>query len=142
LAAPPFEFSTGSVAEVIAATFTAAILLLLVTACFVKQRVLHGALGLFLWPIALYGAAPVAKPGSPCAKWFYADCKPGQANEGRETYGDAGVRQTHDACTREVASRRACATAALASDDQRRRSLGGCGFGGGRVRGGWLRRRG
>jgi hypothetical protein len=52
VAARRFEFFTGSVAEVIAATFTAAILLLLVTACSVKQRVLHGA-------------APVAKPGSP-----------------------------------------------------------------------------
>lgn len=85
LGARPFEFPTGSVAEVIGATIMAAILLSLVTACFAKQRVLHGALGLFLWPIALYGAARVAKPGSPWAKRFYADRNPGKQNEGRET---------------------------------------------------------
>jgi hypothetical protein len=47
-----------------------------VAICFVKQRVLHGAVGLFLFPIAAYGAARIGKPGSPWAKRFYGGRNP------------------------------------------------------------------
>lgn len=53
LGARPFQISHRERRRGDEATFTAAILLSLVTACFVKQRVLHGALGLSLRSIAL-----------------------------------------------------------------------------------------
>ena len=43
--------------------------------CFVKQRVPHGAVGLFLFPIAAYGAARIGKPDSPWAKRFYGELR-------------------------------------------------------------------
>jgi hypothetical protein len=76
LGARPLELATGSAAQVAAAAATAAILLAVVAVCVSKQRVLHGAIGLFVWPIALYGAARLGKPGSPWAKRFYSEHNP------------------------------------------------------------------
>jgi hypothetical protein len=76
--ARPFEVASGSVAEVIAGLIGVAILLGLSAVCFVKQRVLHGAVGVFFFPIAAYGAARIAKPGSPWASHFYDERNPGK----------------------------------------------------------------
>jgi lysyl-tRNA synthetase class 2 len=70
----PFDIA-GSPAAVVA---VAAILLALVLVCFAKQRVLHGALGMFVWPVAAYGAARLGKPASPWAKRFYGARNPGK----------------------------------------------------------------
>jgi hypothetical protein len=78
LGAQPFDVATGSAAEVIAGVIGLSILLALAAVCFVKQRVLHGAVGLFFFPIAAYGAARIAKPGSPWAKRFYGERNPGK----------------------------------------------------------------
>ena len=43
--------------------------------CFAKGRILHGAVGCFAWPLALYGAVRLGKPGSPWAKRFYGESK-------------------------------------------------------------------
>jgi hypothetical protein len=74
----PFEIATGSAVEVIAGAIVAAILFALSAICFVKQRVLHGAVGLFFFPIAAYGAARIGKPGSPWAKRVYGERDPGK----------------------------------------------------------------
>jgi hypothetical protein len=74
--ARPFELGTGSPAGVITAVVVVAVLLLLVAICLAKQRVLHGTVGLFLPPIAVYGAARIGKPRSPWARRFYAERKP------------------------------------------------------------------
>jgi hypothetical protein len=74
----PIEIVTGSATQVIAGVIAGAILLGLSVVCFIKQRVLHGAVGLFFFPIAAYGAARIAKPGSPWAKRFYVECNPGK----------------------------------------------------------------
>jgi hypothetical protein len=76
LGARPFEIPTGSAAEVIAAAISVVILLATVIVCFAKERVMHGAIGLFVWPIAIYGATRVGKPGSPWAKRFYGERRP------------------------------------------------------------------
>jgi hypothetical protein len=72
LGARPVDFG-GSVLGV---TVVAAILFLLVAACFAKLRLLHGVIGCFLWPLAAYGAARIGKPGSPWAKRFYGERNP------------------------------------------------------------------
>jgi hypothetical protein len=74
----PFEVPAASAAEVIAGLIVVAILLGLSAVCFVKQRVLHGAVGLVFFPIAAYGGARIAKPRSPWAKRFYGERKPGK----------------------------------------------------------------
>jgi hypothetical protein len=78
LGARPFEVVTGSTTEVIASAIVGAILLAVPAICFVKQRVLHGALGLFVFPIAAHGAVRLAKPGSPWARRFYGERDPGK----------------------------------------------------------------
>jgi hypothetical protein len=44
--------------------------------CFLKRRIGHGFLGLFFYPLSLYGALRLAKPGSPWAKRFYGERNP------------------------------------------------------------------
>jgi hypothetical protein len=51
-------------------------ILALAIVCFLKQRVYHGAIGLLIPPIALYGAVRLAKPSSPWARRFYGERRP------------------------------------------------------------------
>jgi hypothetical protein len=74
----PYEVVAGTAGQVIAGVIGGAFLLGLSVVCFVKQRVLHGAVGLFFVPIAAYGAARIAKPGSAWAKRFYGERNPGK----------------------------------------------------------------
>jgi hypothetical protein len=86
LGAQPFDVGTGSPAEVIAGVIGVAILLALAAICFVKQRVLHGAVGVFFFPIAAYGAARIGKPESPWAKRFYGERNPGKQSKAEERF--------------------------------------------------------
>jgi len=77
LGAVPLEIDTGSTAaDIVLAVVGAAGLLLPVVVCFAKERLLHGALGIFFTPLAVYGALRVAKPRSPWARRFYGDRNP------------------------------------------------------------------
>ena len=55
-----------------------AVILALAIVCFLKQRVYHGAIGMLVPPIALYGTVRIGKPGSPWARRFYGERKPGK----------------------------------------------------------------
>jgi hypothetical protein len=55
---------------------SAAIAFLLVAACFAKGRVLHGTVGFFVFPVALYGACRLGKPGSAWARRRYGARRP------------------------------------------------------------------
>jgi hypothetical protein len=44
--------------------------------CFVKGRVLHGAIGIFVGPLAIYGACRIGKPGSTWARYRYGERSP------------------------------------------------------------------
>ena len=72
----PFSFETGSLEETLISILGAALVFSLVTVCFAKQRVLHGTIGFFVFPIALYGAARLGKPGSPWARRRYGERRP------------------------------------------------------------------
>jgi hypothetical protein len=69
----PFSFDTGSAEETIGSLITAAVVFAIVAVCFGKQRIMHGTVGFFIFPLALYGALRIAKPGSPWARRRYAD---------------------------------------------------------------------
>jgi hypothetical protein len=80
----PFTFETDSVAQTVASVAGALLVLVLVTVCFGKQRLMHGAVGFFVLPIAIYGAMRVGKPGSPWARRFYGERRPAkQEKSGR-----------------------------------------------------------
>jgi hypothetical protein len=72
----PFDFTTGSAGTVIASILAVIFEFGLVVVCFAKQRVLHGTIGFFVFPVAAYGAARIGKPGSPWARRFYGDRNP------------------------------------------------------------------
>ena len=68
----PFESEEG-----IAATVLSGVLLVVFVAfCFLKGRNLHGTIGFFLFPIAIYGSCRVGKPNSPWARHRYGERHP------------------------------------------------------------------
>jgi hypothetical protein len=72
----PFSFKTGSLDETLGSIAVAALVFGLVVACFAKQRVLHGTIGFFIFPVAIYGAARIGKPDSPWARRRYGERRP------------------------------------------------------------------
>jgi hypothetical protein len=76
--AEPFDFTTSSAGEVISSFVGAAFVLAMVAICFAKQRILHGYIGFFVLPIAIYGACRLGKPHSPWARRFYGERNPGK----------------------------------------------------------------
>jgi hypothetical protein len=62
--------------DVLGTVATVAAILALSGMCFLKQRVFHGAIGLLVIPVALYGAARIGKPTSPWARRFYGERRP------------------------------------------------------------------
>jgi hypothetical protein len=74
----PFSFETGSLGQTVASILGAAFVFSLVAICFAKQRVMHGTVGFFVFPVAIYGAARLGKPGSPWARKRYGERRPGR----------------------------------------------------------------
>jgi hypothetical protein len=72
----PFTFATGSLAQTIVSLISAATVFATVVICFGKQRLLHGTIGFFVFPVALYGAVRLGKPGSPWARRRYGERRP------------------------------------------------------------------
>lgn len=69
----PFAFETGSPAQIVGSVLGALLVFTLVAICFFKQRLLHGSVGFFLLPVAVYGAARLGKPGSAWARRRYGE---------------------------------------------------------------------
>jgi len=55
--ARPFEIGSDSLGILIGSILTALFVLTVVGICFLKERVMHGFVGFFIWPVALYGPA-------------------------------------------------------------------------------------
>lgn len=122
----PFNFDTSSPAEIVGSILGALFVLAMVALCFAKQRLLHGWVGFFVLPIAIYGAWRLGKPGSPWARKRYGERNPAKqvlAEErfppdrrterfknafrdivgGKPSEGVAAVQQEAIAATREAA---------------------------------------
>ncbi len=69
----PFTIEDGSVEAVVGTAISALVVFLLVAICFAKGRILHGAIGLFIFPVALYGACRLGKPRSAWARRRYGE---------------------------------------------------------------------
>jgi hypothetical protein len=68
---------TGTDSEGWLALIVSGLLLVMVVAiCFLKGRRLHGIIGFFIFPIALYGACRIGKPDSGWARRRYGERKP------------------------------------------------------------------
>jgi hypothetical protein len=82
----PFDFTTGSVSELLSSLAGAAIVLVLVAICFAKDRIMHGWVGFFILPVAIYGASRLGKPGSPWARRFYGQRRPEKQSESERRF--------------------------------------------------------
>ncbi len=72
----PFDFTTSSVGEVISSFAGAALVFAMVAICFAKGRIMHGWIGFFVLPVAIYGASRIGKPDSPWGRRFYGERRP------------------------------------------------------------------
>lgn len=81
----PFTFETNSIDQTIGSIVIALVVFGFVAICFAKQRLLHGTIGFFVLPIAIYGASRIGKPGSPWARRRYGERRPAKQEkaEGR-----------------------------------------------------------
>jgi hypothetical protein len=72
----PLTIEDGSIEAVLGSFLSAAIVFALVAACFLKGRALHGFVGFFVFPIAIYGACRLGKPDSAWAHRRYGERRP------------------------------------------------------------------
>jgi hypothetical protein len=82
----PFSFDTSSPAQVIGSILGALTVFALVSICFAKQRLMHGAIGFFVLPIAIYGAMRIGKPNSPWARHRYGERHPKKQARAEERF--------------------------------------------------------
>ena len=82
----PFDITTDSAVDVVASVIGAAFVLATVGICFYKSRVLHGAVGFFVGPLAIYGACRLGKPNSPWARRFYGERNPEKQRRAEERF--------------------------------------------------------
>ncbi len=82
----PFSLDTSSAAATIGSIVGIALAFLFVALCFLKQRVLHGTIGFFFAPLAIYGAARLGKPGSAWARRRYGERNPAKQTAAEERF--------------------------------------------------------
>jgi hypothetical protein len=69
----PFTFDTSSPVQIVASVLGALVVFSTVAVCFLKHRLMHGWIGFFFLPLAIYGASRLGKPGSPWARRRYGE---------------------------------------------------------------------
>jgi hypothetical protein len=82
----PFTIEEGSVGAILGTALSALIVFLLVAICFAKGRAMHGSIGFFVFPIALYGACRLGKPGSAWARRRYGERQPKKQARAEERF--------------------------------------------------------
>lgn len=74
--ASPFAIETGSASAVIGTILSAAIVFAFVAISLLKGRILHGVVGFFFVPVAIYATCRIGKPGSAWARRRYGARRP------------------------------------------------------------------
>lgn len=82
----PFTIEDGSIEAILGTAVSALLVFLLVATCFAKGRILHGSIGFFVFPVALYGACRLGKPGSAWARRRYAEHNPRKQTRSEERF--------------------------------------------------------
>jgi hypothetical protein len=72
----PVAFETGSAEAIVSSIVTILLVVLFVAISLAKGRVLHGILGIFVGPLALYASCRIGKPDSIWAKRRYGERNP------------------------------------------------------------------
>ncbi len=74
----PLTIEDGSIGALLGSLLSGLVVFALVATCFLKGRVMHGSVGFFVFPVALYGACRLGKPDSAWARRRYGDRSPGK----------------------------------------------------------------
>jgi hypothetical protein len=82
----PFTIEDGSIESLLGTVLSALFVFLLVAVCFAKGRILHGTIGFFVFPIALYGACRLGKPRSAWARRRYGERHPKKQQRAEERF--------------------------------------------------------
>jgi hypothetical protein len=82
----PFDIDTDSTATVIASVVGILLALSWVVIAMLKGRILHAALGFFLFPFSLYASCRIGKPTSWWAKRFYGERNPKKQAKAEERF--------------------------------------------------------
>lgn len=82
----PFTIEDGSIQSILGTVLSALVVFFLVAICFLKGRVLHGTIGFFVFPIALYGACRLGKPHSAWARRRYGERRPKKQARSEERF--------------------------------------------------------
>jgi branched-subunit amino acid transport protein AzlD len=82
----PFTIEDGSIGSILGTVLSALVVFLLVAICFAKGRILHGCIGFFVFPIALYGACRLGKPRSAWARRRYGERHPKKQARSEERF--------------------------------------------------------
>ncbi|HEX6753110.1 MAG TPA: hypothetical protein VF093_05945 [Solirubrobacterales bacterium] len=82
----PFDVDTSSAGEIVASIAGVLLLFALVAICFAKQRLMHGWVGFFVLPFAIYGACRLGKPDSPWARRRYGERDPDKQARAAERF--------------------------------------------------------
>jgi len=72
----PLDLGNGESEGVAAVVASGFLLFAVVAICFFKGRNLHGIIGFFIFPVALYGACRIGKPNSAWARRRYGERRP------------------------------------------------------------------
>jgi hypothetical protein len=76
LGANPLAIESGSPAVVVLSVISTLFVFLMVAICVFKSRILHAVVGFFVFPVAIYGASRIGKPGSAWARRRYGERRP------------------------------------------------------------------
>jgi hypothetical protein len=90
------DFDDSSTGLFIASVAAFAIVILTTLLAFSKFRIAHGMVGLFFWPLSLWGACRLAKPNSPWAKRFYGERNPEKQARSEARYGHRRIDHLKD----------------------------------------------
>lgn len=74
----PVALDSSSTEAFVVSIVLTLLVFLCVAISFAKGRILHGTIGVFIAPIAIYGAARIGKPGSTYARYRYGERHPGK----------------------------------------------------------------
>jgi hypothetical protein len=86
LGANPLTIDSGSPGIVIASILATAFVFLMVAICFLKGRIMHGVVGFFIFPIAIYGACRIGKPSSTWGRRRYGERRPKKQAKAEERF--------------------------------------------------------
>jgi hypothetical protein len=86
LGVSPLDLDSEDSGTVAGAVLALAVEVVAIAACFGKDRMAHGFVGIFIAPIAWYGACRIGKPGSAWARRFYGDRNPAKQTKAERRF--------------------------------------------------------